>query len=116
MKLQMTENLTKAENTGYQDCKVKGFYIRRKISVYWYAVIHSELLNSLPNNKFLDWSKLREFAGYKLNLVEKLKFVLGRVGNIAGKGENAGFQHFLLSPHCFQKASFSRWFKVEIVW
>ena len=26
--------------------------------------------------------------------------------NIVGKGENAGFQHFLLLPQCFQKASF----------
>ena len=27
-----------------------------------------------------------------------------RVENIGGKGENAGFQHFLLFPQCFQKA------------
>ena len=26
-----------------------------------------------------------------------------RVENIIGKGENAGYQHFLLSPQCFQK-------------
>ena len=25
------------------------------------------------------------------------KFVFGRVGNIVGKGENAGYKHFLLS-------------------
>ena len=31
-----------------------------------------------------------------MNVNEKLKFVLGRVENIVGKGENAGFQHFLL--------------------
>ena len=24
--------------------------------------------------------------------------------NIAGKGENAGYQHFLLFPQCFPKA------------
>ena len=29
------------------------------------------------------------------------------VENIVGKGENAGNQHFLLFPQCFQKASFS---------
>ena len=28
------------------------------------------------------------------------------VENIAGKGENAGYQHLLLFPQCFQKASF----------
>ena len=26
------------------------------------------------------------------------------VENIAGKGENAGYQHFLIFPQCFQKA------------
>ena len=31
--------------------------------------------------------------------------VFDRVENIAGKGENAGYHHFLLFPHCFHKAS-----------
>ena len=31
---------------------------------------------------------------------------LSREENIVGKGENAGYQHFLLFPQCFQKASF----------
>ena len=45
-----------------------------------------------------------------------MKFALGRVENIVGKGENAenivgkgentGYQHFFLFPQCFQKASF----------
>ena len=29
----------------------------------------------------------------------------GRVENIVGIGENAGYQHFLLFTECFQKAS-----------
>ena len=29
--------------------------------------------------------------------------VINRVENIVGKGENAGYQHFLLFPQCFQK-------------
>ena len=37
-----------------------------------------------------------------------------RVENIVGKGENAGDQHFLLFPQCFQKASFSRSLKVGL--
>ena len=45
-----------------------------------------------------------------------MKFSLGRVENIVGKGENAGYQHFLLFPQCFQKASFSGTLKVGIVW
>ena len=61
--------------------------------------------NSLTNDKILDSSKLKAFAGDKINVTEKLKFVLGRVENIVGKGENAGFQHFLLFPQSFKKTS-----------
>ena len=32
------------------------------------------------------------------------------------KGENAGYQHFLLSPQRFQKISFPKVLKVGIVW
>ena len=33
-------------------------------------------------------------------------FVFDRVENIVGKGENAGYKHFLLFSQCFEKASF----------
>ena len=49
-------------------------------------------------------------------LTEKLKCLLGRIENIVGKEENAGYQHFLLFPQCFQKLSFSGLFKVGTVW
>ena len=45
-----------------------------------------------------------------------MKFVLGRVENIVGKEKNAGYQLFLLSPQCFQKASILGSLKVGIVW
>ena len=73
-------------------------------------------LNSLPNDKILGWSNLKAFAEDKVNMSEKLKFVLGRVENIVEKGENAGYQHFLLFPLCFQKASYTGSLKVGIVW
>ena len=38
------------------------------------------------------------------------------IEKIAGKGENAGYQHFLLFPQCFQKPSVSGSLKVGIVW
>ena len=63
-------------------------------------------LNSLPKDKFLDWSKLKAFSDDILKFAEKLKFVLGRVENIVGKGENACKQHFLLFSPCFQNTSF----------
>ena len=37
------------------------------------------------------------------------------VENILGKGENAGYQHFLLFPKCFQKPPFSESLKVGTV-
>ena len=37
-----------------------------------------------------------------------------RVENIVGKGENSGYQHFLLFPQCFQ--SFPEASKGVIVW
>ena len=54
--------------------------------------------------KIVDYSNLRAFTDDEIHLTEKLKFVLGRVENILGKGENAGYQHFLLFPGCFQKS------------
>ena len=63
-----------------------------------------------------DWSKLKAFADNKVNSTEKLKFVFGLVENVVGKGENASFQHFLLFPQCFHKASFLWWLTARIVW
>ena len=65
-----------------------------------------KVINFLPNQIFLDWSKMKAFADNKVNVAEKLRFILERRENIKGKGENAGYQHFLLFPHCFQMAFF----------
>ena len=73
-------------------------------------------INSLPNDKNFDMFKLKEFADGKINVTENMKFVQGRVENIVCKGENAGYQHFLLFPQYFQKAIFSGSLKVGIVW
>ena len=58
----------------------------------------------LPEDKILDWSRLKAFTDNKINVTPKQKFFLGWVENIVGKGENDGYQHFLLFPQCFQKA------------
>ena len=73
-------------------------------------------VDPLPNDKILDLSKLKAFTEHNLNVYHKLKFALGRIENIVGKGENAGNQHFLLFPQCFQKPSSLELLKVEIVW
>ena len=63
------------------------------------------MFNSLPNDKILDWSKFKAFADAKIDLTQYLNFALGRVENILGKGENAGYQHFFLFPKCFQEST-----------
>ena len=73
-------------------------------------------INSLSNDKILDCSKLKAFAEDKINVTKELKFVVGWEGNIVGKGEDAGCQHSLLFPQCFQKAYFTEVLKVRIVW
>ena len=39
---------------------------------------------------------MKAFADDKINMAEELNFLFWRVETIVGKGENAGYQHFLL--------------------
>ena len=71
--------------------------------------------NPLTDDKILAQSELKTFADDKINVTPELKLVSGRVENILGKGENAGYQHFLLFPICFQNPSSSESLKVGIV-
>ena len=41
-------------------------------------------------------------------MAKKLKFALGRVENIVGKGEHGGYQHFLLNPTMISRGVFLR--------
>ena len=50
----------------------------------------SPKLTLLINDIFYDWIKLKELADDNIKVTQKLKFVLGRVENIVGIGENAG--------------------------
>ena len=54
--------------------------------------------NSFPNNKILDIIKLKVFADDKIKVAQMMISVFDRVDNIVGKGENAGYQHFLHFP------------------
>ena len=62
-------------------------------------------LNSLPIDNSFDLLILQAFVDEKINVIQTLKFAFGRVEYNVGKGENAGYQHFLLVPQCFQKVS-----------
>ena len=78
---------------------------------------------SLPNDNLFDWTKFKAFADDKLNVAKIIiffplfltMFQKGWVENIVGKGENAGHQHFLLFPQCFQMAFSSGSLKVKTV-
>ena len=60
--------------------------------------------------------KLEAFTDDILDLAEMMISVFDKAENIVGKGENAGYQHFLLFPQCFQMSSLSRILKVVNVW
>ena len=69
------------------------------------------MLNSLPNDKFLNLSKLKAFADDKVNLAEKLKLVLGGVENIVGKEEMLVTSIFTFSHNVFKRLPFQGRFK-----
>ena len=64
------------------------------------------MFNPFPNNKIFDRIKLKAFADDKLNITKMTISSFDRVENTLGKGENTGYQHFLLFPQCFPKPSF----------
>ena len=68
------------------------------------------------SNKILDQSQLKAFAENKIEVIQMAKFVLDMIENIVGKEENAGYQHFLFFPQCFQKSLSPGSLKVCIVW
>ena len=65
---------------------------------------------AFPHSVIVDLFKLKAFADSRVNVTQSLK----RIENIVEKGENAGCQHFLHFPQCFQTTSFSGSFKVRI--
>ena len=59
-----------------------------------------------PNDKILSQSKFKAFANNKINVTEKMKFVLGGTENILGKGDNTGFHAFSPFPTMFSNSFF----------
>ena len=57
-----------------------------------------QCFNPLSNGKILDMTKLKAFADDKLNVAKMTISLYDTVENTMGKGENAGYQHFLLFP------------------
>ena len=63
-------------------------------------------INSLPNDKFLDSSKLKAFADDKINVTEKLNFDLGSVENNVEKRRKCWLPAFSPFPTMFSKVFF----------
>ena len=61
-----------------------------------------KMLLTLSNDKNLHMTKLKAFADNS-NFASMMISLLHRAGNTVGKGENAGYQHFLLFLQCFPK-------------
>ena len=64
----------------------------------WLRIIYRGNALTLHQTTNLDLSKMKAFEDDKINVTQKLKFALGILENIVGKGENAVYQHFLLFP------------------
>ena len=71
------------------------------------AVISNERVNSVPNNKKVDFSKIQSICRQQ-NI---LKFLLRRVKNIVGK--KAGDHHFLLFYNAFRRCLLYGHFKSD---
>ena len=72
--------------------------------------------NSLPDDKILDWSRLKQFADNNFKFDENSRKFSKWVENTVGKGEIARYEQFLLFPQCFQKACLPGASKGVIVW
>ena len=66
---------------------------------FWY-------INSLPNSKILDQSKLKAVADDKINLTEKLKFIFGMVEKHFRERRKCWFSAFPPFPKMFSKSFF----------
>ena len=87
-----------------------------KCGIVWYWVKRTVyLLMSVPGDKILDLPNLKAVA-YENLIVAKVMISLYVSGEkIVGKGDNAGYQHFLLFPQFCQKTSSTGSVKVGIV-
>ena len=75
------------------------------------------MINSFPNDKFLDSSKMKEFADNNFKFDENGRKLSKRVENTVGKREIARYEQFLLFPQCFlQKTCTTDMYQPVLVW
>ena len=66
------------------------------------------MINPLPDDKILDWSKLKQSADDNFKFDENSRKFSKRVKNSMGKGEIARYEQFLLFPTVSSKGLFPR--------
>ena len=80
------------------------------------GVIVWEWVNPLPDNKILDWFKLKQSADGNFEFDVNSRKFSKLVENTVGKGEIVPYEQFLLFPQCFQRACSPGASKGVIVW
>ena len=73
-------------------------------------------ISLVHQNAVLCGNGSKAFADDKIKVPKLTIFVFDRVENTLGKGENAGYQHFLLFPQCFQRDFYPGSLKDGIAW
>ena len=73
-------------------------------------------LHSLPDDKIVDWYKLKQFADNTLKCISNEKHVPYRVENIVRKREIACYKQFLLFSQCFPQLYILGASKCGILW
>ena len=107
----VTSDDTKIYYTG----KFQDFTARYIINIY---IVICKCFHSSPNDKILDWSKLKAFADENFIIAFFFRLQYKPFENNVGKGEIARNKQFLLFSQCFStclKNLFSIFVKFEIV-
>ena len=84
-----------------QECTINSI----SINLLHCVCVQLLIVNPLRNKKFLDVTKLKTFVDEKLDVAKMTNSLFNTAENAVGKGENAGYQHFLLFQQCFLKLS-----------
>ena len=73
-------------------------HLQTKINV---AITFGFAFNPLPDDKILDWSKLKQSADDNFEFDVNSRKFSKQEENTVGKGEIAHYEQFLLFPYCF---------------
>ena len=80
------------------------------------ALLQEVMFKPLPDNKILDWSKLKQIADDILKGIKNEKEEPYWVENIVRKGEISCYKQFLLFSQCFPQLYIFGASKCGIVW